>query len=127
MLSLVRGGTREIFLKLKDWDLIDSLAGEFSLSEKKHKDAWDKSSEGQTLIFASLKGRSIADIRVFLVNSSPGEILTYMINSGLSEKLENARMLPRTILFRVSGEYSEVMEQMKQYGEIQPTWERPKR
>jgi len=37
------------------------------------------------------------------------------------------RMLPRTILFRVSGEYSEVMEQMKQYGEIQPTWERPKR
>jgi hypothetical protein len=32
MLSLVRGGTREIFLKLKDWDLIDSLAGEFSLS-----------------------------------------------------------------------------------------------
>jgi len=114
MLSLVRGGTREIFLKLKDWDLIDSLAGEFSLSEKKHKDAWDKSSEGQTLIFASLKGRSIADIRVFLVNSSPGEILTYMINSGLSEKLENARMLPRTILFRVSGEYSEVMEQMKQ-------------
>lgn len=114
MLSLVRGGTREVFLKLRDWDVIESLAGEFSLAEKRYKDAWDKSSEGQTLIFASMKGRSISDVRVFLANSSPGEILAYMLNSGLCEKVEKASMLPRTILFRISGDYSDVMEQMKQ-------------
>ncbi len=114
MLSLVRGGTREIFLKLKDWGVIDSVAVKFPLVEKKHEDAWDSSSEGQTLIFATMKGRSLGEIRVFLADSSPGEILAFMLNEGLCDKLGKASVLPRTILFRVSGDYSEVMEQMRQ-------------
>ncbi len=114
MLSLVRGGTRGIFLRYSDESVLGALAGEFTLEEKRYKDALDHSDEGQTLIFTFSRGGHLADSRVFLAEVGPTEILTFLLNGKYCDKIEELRILPRTILFRVNGDLPEIIEHMRQ-------------
>lgn len=114
MLSLVRGGTRGMFLRYRDESVLGALAGEFPLEEKRYKDALDHSDEGQTLIFAFSRGGHLADSRVFLADVGPTEILVFLLNGKYCDKVDEVRTLPRTILFRVDGDFPEIIEQMRQ-------------
>jgi len=117
MLSLVRSGSRGLFLRIAEPKVMKALDTGFSLTEKGYDDALNEAGEGQTLLFVPPCGMMRGEPRVFLADCGPGEILAFLLNARLAEGVARARLLPRTIIFRVSGEYGAMLEQMaRDYG-----------
>ncbi|HDQ92830.1 MAG TPA: hypothetical protein ENN89_01785 [Synergistetes bacterium] len=112
MLSLVRSGSRGLFLRIAEPKVLKALESEFSLEEKGYDDALDEAGEGQTLLFVPPCGMKRGEPKVFLADCGPGDILAFLLNGHLAEGVVRARLLPRTIIFRVSGEYGTLLEQM---------------
>lgn len=112
MLSLVRGGTRGLFLRIEKTSVLEMLRERFSMEEKEQRDALDEAREDQTLLFVSSKEAAGAAPRVFLADVDTGEMLSFLLNSVRCEGIGQVRLLPRTILFRVSGDPAEVIDQV---------------
>lgn len=113
MLSLVRSGARILLLRIDDGAILEALSEEFSLTEKRYQAALDQSFEGQTLLLIPPFADSPGTARVFQAGSDPAELLAFLLNSRFGEHIVEARTLPRTILFRISGNYGEVIKQMQ--------------
>lgn len=113
MLSLIRSGARILLLRIDDGAVLEALSEEFPLTEKRYQAAMDQFAEGQTLLLIPPFGDSLGTARVFQAGSGPAELMVFILNSRLGEHIVEARILPRTILFRVSGDYSEVIKQMQ--------------
>ncbi len=112
MLSLVRGGTRGLYLKIRAAELPDIIVERFGLERKSYRDALDDAREDQTLVFTSFSGPG-KTISVYLARVSADELMTFILNEHLCDHVESARILPRTIFFRVSGDYKLVLEQIR--------------
>lgn len=113
MLSLIRGGARILSLRINDGTVLDALFEEFSLTEKNYATAFDQSGEGQMLLLIPPFGDERGVARVFHANCGPADLMAFLLNSRLGERVIEAKPLPRTILFRVSGDYNEVIKQMQ--------------
>lgn len=113
MLSLIRSGARILHLRINDGVVLDALSKEFSLKEKSYANALDQSAEGQTLLMVPPFGDARNDPRVFQAGCGPTELISFLLNSHLGEYIVEVRPLPRTVVFRVSGDYGEVIRQMQ--------------
>lgn len=113
MFSLIRSGARGLFLRIGDRAVLDALAEEFSLTEKKYEAALDQSGEEQALLIIPPFGDEWSDSRVFQTDCGPDDLMSFLLNSSLGGRVVEARLLPRVVLFRISGDYGEVIEQMK--------------
>lgn len=111
MLSLVRGSARGLFIQTGNAAPIEAIQAAFPLEAKPLRNLWDQAREDQTVLIFSLRGLQEGRLKTFLADASPVDLLAHLVNAGLSSHLR-VRPLPRTILFRLSGDVKAAMEQI---------------
>lgn len=111
MLSLLRGSARGLFLQTQDRAPLEALRKAFPLVPKPLRNLWDQAREDQTLLIVSFRNRPEGRLETFLADASPVDLLAHLVNADLTGQLR-VRPLPRTLLFRLSGDRRAVMDQI---------------
>lgn len=111
MLSLLRGSARGLFLQTQDRAPLEALREAFPLVPKSLRNLWDQAREDQSLLIVSFRNRPEGRLETFLADASPVDLLAHLVNADLTGQLR-VRPLPRTLLFRLSGDRRAVMDQI---------------
>lgn len=105
MLSLVRSCFQGLFLRLEGEDAIHEMNEVFRLSRSTSQQIPTETGEDETVIIISIKGNPHGSLRFFRTEAFPGDILAFLLNSPHRDQVLKVKILPRTILFRVTRDY----------------------
>ncbi|MCF4151464.1 hypothetical protein L2W58_06575 [Dethiosulfovibrio sp. F2B] len=108
MLSIVRSGPRVVRMEGDVSEILHWLEGRFSFSESPRERVFDGIGEDSTVLVLGERDRE----RYVAVDSFPDVILAAMLTEGVCSMVKSVRRLPRSILFRVHGDYRPVMEEI---------------
>lgn len=113
MLSLIRNGFHAILLRIEGEDILRGLEDVFTVSSSTWERIHAETGENETALIVSPKGATRKGIRLFRIRSLPCDILAFILNSPLRDQVRGIRILPRVILFRVTGDHRSTIEEIR--------------
>lgn len=113
MLSLVRGGFHALFLRVGGGQIIREMIETFDLSLSSWKKVYEEAGEDETVIIVSQKGIPRGRPQLFRTEAPPCAILAFLLNSSCKDQVLRVKILPRGILFRVTGNYRSTIEEIR--------------
>lgn len=114
MISLVRNGSRSIYIKTKKIDsLIDFFKSHFNAQEIDIQVIQDRSREYQTVLFISDylldKSDNNQSVRSLLVSQEPVIVLSDLVNHNICDMIENIQPGANFIIMRATGDLEKII------------------
>ncbi|PIE54355.1 MAG: hypothetical protein CSA35_06460 [Dethiosulfovibrio peptidovorans] len=118
MLSIVRSGPRVVQIEGDEDAILKWLEPRFSCRQAPKEHVFDGMGEDSTVLILGAKEPQ----RYVAVDSFPDVIMATMLTERACSMVSSVRRFPRSILFRVHGDYRPVMEDIAKdfHGEIAP-------